>query len=83
MTDGKGNNMTEHNLRRYWEIYNAYWDIFKKYTAKFEDTNAYWQCLLHEADAVHQTFKPVNKDLSYYLALATVEAVRHEYRKVQ
>lgn len=67
--------MTEHDLRKYWEVYKKYWDLFRKYAAHFEDTDAYLQKLIHADDYIHQEYKSVNEALSYSMALATVKAV--------
>ncbi len=66
---------------QYHVMLTEYWRLFKKHTEKFERSDAYWQELLHDAEALYQEFRTLNEELSYSLAISIVKAVEHEFKR--
>ena len=75
--------MQDKDLMKYRTIYNDYWQLFKKYAQVFGSDDAYWQSMLHEADAIYQSHITINKEMSYSMAIATVQAVECEWKRAR
>ena len=67
------------NLKKaYSELLSDYWILFKRGISGFENTDAYWQELIHDANLLYEKHMNINKPFSYAIAIAIVNAIKYE-----
>lgn len=72
--------MNEEEIKNYYNIFTAYWKIFKQYST-LDGSDEYWSNLLVDTSKAHDTLQDIDHDLSFAISTAMMQALQRKYRE--